>query len=233
VRSSSPFVLTINGGSSSIRFAIYEARDPLLLQLKGKIDRIGLHGTKLVIKNAGESAQELPVPGKDQHTATEYLLRWLEQQPAFARLGAVGHRVVHGMKHSEPEKVTAKLLAELHRITCFDPDHLPYEIALIETLRKQHPRLLQVACFDTAFHYTMPTVAKLLPIPRRYFKKGLRRYGFHGLSYTYLLEELRRLDPQGAKRRSPRKRCKPGRRSWRQVHRYQYGVFADLRIGDE
>jgi acetate kinase len=113
----------------------------------------------------------------------------------------VGHRVVHGMKHSKPEWVTPKLLAELRRIIPYDPDHLRREIGLIETFLKRHPKLPQVACFDTAFHRSMPKVAKLLPIPRRYAAKGVERYGFHGLSYAYLMEELGRLDPAAAKGR--------------------------------
>ena len=100
------------------------------------------------------------------------------------------------MQHTAPELVTQELLDELHRISPCDPDHLPSEIELIEAFRQRHPKLPQVACFDTAFHRTMPRVAKLLPIPRRYDAKGVQRYGFHGLSYAYLMEELARLgDP--------------------------------------
>jgi len=105
------------------------------------------------------------------------------------------------MKHSEPVRVTPKLLAHLRRITPYDPDHLPREIELIEAFRRRHPKLPQVACFDTAFHRTMPRVAKLLPIPRRYAAKGVERYGFHGLSYAYLMEELARIDPASSKGR--------------------------------
>ena len=106
------------------------------------------------------------------------------------------------MRHSEPEVITPKLLDELHRITPYDPDHLPLEIELIEAFRQRHPALPQVACFDTAFHRTMPRVASLLPIPRRYEAAGVRRYGFHGLSYEFLMEELARLgDPAAAKGR--------------------------------
>jgi acetate kinase len=94
------------------------------------------------------------------------------------------------------------LLDELHRIRPYDPDHLPREIELIEAFRQRHPKLPQVACFDTAFHQTMPRVAKLLPIPRRFDAKGIQRYGFHGLSYAYLMEELARLgDPAATKGR--------------------------------
>jgi acetate kinase len=105
------------------------------------------------------------------------------------------------MRHAEPERITPKLLAELRRITAFDPEHLPRELALIEAFRLRHPKLPQVACFDTAFHRTMPRIATLLPLPRRYEAKGVRRYGFHGLSYAYLMEELGRLDPAAAKGR--------------------------------
>jgi acetate kinase len=106
------------------------------------------------------------------------------------------------MQHTEPEVVTQPLLDELHRISPNDPDHLPSEIELIEIFRGRHPKLPQVACFDTAFHQTMPRVAKLLPIPRRFDAKGIQRYGFHGLSYAFLMEELARLgDPAASKGR--------------------------------
>ena len=108
----------------------------------------------------------------------------------FSSVRAVGHRVVHGMNHIKPETITQELLDELHRIAPYDPDHLPREIELIEAFRKRHPKLHQVACFDTSFHCTMPRVAKLLPIPRHFDEKGIQRYGFHGLSYSYLIEEL-------------------------------------------
>src|SRR5664280_2723758 len=195
-------ILTINGGSSSIRFAVYDAGETPRRRLDGKIDRIGMSGTNLVVNDpAGKPQAPRRLVAADHRTAVAFLLDWLEAQPVFARVKAAGHRVVHGMKHSEPERVTPKLLAELHRITPYDPDHLPREIGLIEAFRKRHPKLLQVACFDTAFHRTMPRVAKLLPIPRRYATKGVERYGFHGLSYAYLMEELVRLDPAEAEGR--------------------------------
>jgi acetate kinase len=102
------------------------------------------------------------------------------------------------MAHSEPERVTPALLDELRRITPYDPEHLPLEIELIEAFRQRHPALPQVACFDTAFHRTMPRVASLLTIPRRYEAAGVRRYGFHGLSYEFLMQELARLSDPAA-----------------------------------
>jgi len=201
MKSALPCVLTINGGSSSIRFAVYEAGETLLRRLDGKIDRIGLSGTNFIVNNPAGKPLVRRLAAADHRTAVGFLLEWLEARPVFASVKAAGHRVVHGMKHSEPERVTPKLLAELRRITPYDPDHLPREIALIEAILRRHPKLPQVACFDTAFHRTMPRVAKILPIPRRYEAKGVERYGFHGLSYAYLMEELGRLDPPATKGR--------------------------------
>jgi acetate kinase len=202
VKSALPCVLTINSGSSSIRFAVYEAGETPRRLLDGKIDRIGLSGTNLIVNDPAVKPQ-VPrrVAAADHRTAVGFLLDWLEAQPVFALVQAAGHRVVHGMNHSKPERITPKLLAELHRITPYAPDHLPREIGLIEALLRRHPKRPQVACFDTAFHHTMPRVAKLLPIPRRYAAKGVERYGFHGLSYAYLMEELGRLDPAATKGR--------------------------------
>ena len=150
---------------------------------------------------AGKPQAPRRLAAADHGKAVDLLLDWLEAQPVFASVIAVGHRIVHGMKHFTPERVTPKLLAELHRITPYDPDHLKREIGLIEAFRQRYPKLPQVACFDTAFHRTMPRVAKLLPIPRRYGRKGVERYGFHGLSYSYLMEELGRIDPAAANSR--------------------------------
>jgi acetate kinase len=195
-----PHVLTINGGSSSIRFAIFEA-GASRPSSSGRIERIGMRGTNLVHANeAGVASLPLRVTAPDHRTAAAFLIGWLERQCFFPSIRAIGHRVVHGMKHSAPERVTPVLLAELRRITPYDPDHLPGEIELIQIFLKRHPMLPQVACFDTAFHRTMPKVAKLLPIPRRYATKGVERYGFHGLSYAYLMEELARRGDPAARR---------------------------------
>ena len=199
--SEKPFILTINGGSSSIKFALYEAVNPLKRGLYGKVDRIGLSGTNLTFTDPAKKKQvRHKLAAADHKSAANALIIWLEKQIDFAWVKGVGHRVVHGMKHTEPEIVTRKLLEELRRISPNDPDHLPREIELIEVLRQRHPKLPQVACFDTAFHQTMPRVAKLLPIPRRFDAKGIQRYGFHGLSYAYLMEELARLGDPAAKK---------------------------------
>jgi len=195
-------VLTINGGSSSIRFALYDARDIATKLLGGKIDRIGLRGSTMTVEemlHGAASRTETSVDAADHRSAAVFLLDRLGAHPSFAAVRAVGHRIVHGMQHSSPERVTPGLLAELKEIIPYDPEHLPREVELIETIRRMHPDLEQVACFDTAFHRTMPRVATVLPIPRRYESKGVQRYGFHGLSYTYLMAELQRIgDPAAA-----------------------------------
>jgi len=199
VKSDKPYILTINGGSSSIRFALYRVEEPLKKALYGKIDRIGLDGTNLTFHDAAKDKRgNLKLSASDHKSAATFLIDWLEKLDCFPSVRAVGHRVVHGMHHTEPELVSQQLLDELNRISPFDPDHLPSEIELIETFRQRHPKLPQVACFDTAFHQTMPRVAKLLPIPRRFEAKGIQRYGFHGLSYSYLMEELARLGEASA-----------------------------------
>ena len=182
---------------------MYSASESPRWLLDGKIDRIGVRGTHMIVNDpTGKPQVARRLAALDHGTAMGTLLDWLEAHPVFPSVKAAGHRVVHGMKHSEPEPITPKLLAELRRLTPYAPDHLPLEIRLIEAVRKRHPTLRQVACFDTAFHRSMPRVAKLLPIPRRYAAKGVERYGFHGLSYSFLLEELMRLgDPAATKGR--------------------------------
>src|ERR1039458_1586680 len=184
----------MNGGSSSIKFALYQVGEPLKRGLHGKVDRIGLSGTNLTFNDSiGKQQDSRSLTASDHKTAANFLIDWLEQQQSFKSVRAVGHRVVHGMKHTAPELVTQELLDELHRIRPYDPEHLPREIELIEAFRQRHPKLPQLACFDTAFHRDMPRVAKLVRIPRRFDAKGVQRYGFHGLSYAYLMEELARL----------------------------------------
>jgi acetate kinase len=169
-------ILTINGGSSSIKYALFTADEPPHRLLAGSVERVGL-------------------PGSPDHEHTVGgLFDKLTERFGLADVGAVGHRMVHGgARYTEPQMVTAELLDELKRIIPLDPVHLPGEIALIEAFRRRLPNLSQVVCFDTAFHRDMPRVARMLPLPRRYDAAGICRYGFHGLSYAYLMEELVRV----------------------------------------
>ncbi|MGH2822234.1 MAG: acetate/propionate family kinase [Thermoleophilaceae bacterium] len=185
-------VLTINGGSSSVKFAVYQTGEWLKRVLSGTVDRLGSSGMTLSWRTTDGRSDEVRKELQHDAKGVGRLVDWLEARPEFAAVTAIGHRVVHGLSHTEPVRVTPAMLDELRRATPYAPDHLPREIELIEAFATRHPRLPQVACFDTLFHRDMPRVASLLPIPRRYQVKGVRRYGFHGLSYAYLLEELTR-----------------------------------------
>ncbi len=190
-----PRILTINGGSSSIKFALFEAGDPLRRILEGGIERIGLPEASFRVKGLNQADNFLqPVTAPDHIVAVGILMDWIEERSGRDALTAVGHRVVHGgPKYSQPQRITAEMVEELHRLSPFDPEHLPEEILLTEAFQRRFPDLPQVACFDTAFHHDLPPVARLLPIPRRYEAQGVRRYGFHGLSYAFLMGELARL----------------------------------------
>ena len=189
-------ILTINGGSSSIKIALFETGDSLRRIFQGGIEQIGLPAATLRVKgvNPTDDVSRL-VTAPDHTAAVGALMDWLEERVGRdGALAAVGHRVVHGgPSYSEPRRLDAKVIDELLRLSPFDPEHLPEEILLIQACSRRFPELPQVACFDTAFHHDLPRVARLLPIPRRYEARGVRRYGFHGLSYAFLMKELARL----------------------------------------
>jgi acetate kinase len=190
-----PRILTINGGSSSIKFALFEICESPRRILAGGIERIGLPEPTFRVKGADQADNfSRSVKAPDHTAAVGLLMDWIEERTGCDALTAVGHRVVHGgPKYSRPQKITAKMVEELHQLSPFDPEHLPEEILLTGAFHHRFPDLPQVACFDTAFHHDMPRVAQLLPIPRRYEAQGVRRYGFHGLSYEFLMGELARL----------------------------------------
>jgi acetate kinase len=183
-------ILTVNSGSSSIKFALFVCGDAPEMSFSGQLTRVGSPGTRFKVNG---DIKSVPVKATTYQGAIDFLISWLEENINYADLKAIGHRIVHGMQHTDPCLITHELLKDLKDISAYDPDHLPYEIKLIEALQKSHPEIKQFACFDTAFHKDMPCVAKLLPIPRRFEKAGIHRYGFHGLSYTYLMQELERL----------------------------------------
>lgn len=189
----SPFILTINGGSSSIKFALFRNADPPVPVTRGLIDRIGFPDSVMVVNDVlTHRSKCLTVEAEDHQAAAGCLMEWFSQDVGTESLRAVGHRVVHGGRYREPQLVTTAVMEELQRLSGYDPEHLPAEIELIREFARRYPHLPQVACFDTAFHRDMPRVARLLPIPRRYEKAGLQRYGFHGLSYAFLMRELER-----------------------------------------
>ncbi len=193
MKSNKNILLTINGGSSSIKFALYEMEESLKQLFYGEIENIGTKNAVLNFIDAiNNKKNAIDINTVDYDESVNHLIDWLELQDNFTSIKAIGHRIVYGMQHTEPEKITTTLLDELKQICPYDPEHLPGEIKLIEIFAKRYPALVQVACFDTSFHSTMPLVAKLLPIPRKYFTMGIQRYGFHGLSFAYLMQELER-----------------------------------------
>ncbi len=164
-----------------LKFSLYKIEEPLKQIFNGQIENTGSAKAKLNFNNSVTgSKNSISIKAADHNEAADHLIEWLEKQEGFGSIKAIGHRIVHGMNHTEPEIISSKLLKELKKISAYDPDHLPEEIKLIEVFRNRYPSLKQVACFDTSFHTSMPTVAKLLSIPRCFYDKGIQRYGFHG-----------------------------------------------------
>jgi acetate kinase len=168
-------ILTVNAGSSSLKVALFDGASPQRRIASHTIARLG--GTQA-----------------DPGASLEAALAAVAPHGGLDGVVAVGHRIVHGgPRYATSQPLTDEVLEVLRGLTALDPDHMPAAIALIDALRARAPELPQIACFDTAFHRTMPRVARMLAIPRLYEEQGLQRYGFHGLSYTYLAEELARV----------------------------------------
>ncbi|MBH0191839.1 MAG: acetate/propionate family kinase, partial [Nitrospira sp.] len=192
-------ILVINGGSSTLKFSLFRVGDSPVRELSGLIDRIGSpQGTFTWMQEGTSRGDRRTVDVPDHASCLDMLMACVDGLYAQAPLRAIGHRVVHGGRdYREPQRVTPMVIQELKRLSPYDPEHLPAEIALIEACARRYPWLPQVACFDTAFHRDMPAVARLLPIPRRYEKLGIQRFGFHGLSYAFLMKELARVGGNG------------------------------------
>ena len=193
-------LLTINGGSSSLKFAVFSSGSALRRKLSGRIERIGTPQAALEVSDArGRPVASLEIAAGDHAHAAERLAGWLDTQADILPIAAVGHRIVHGgLKLTEHQRVTEAVLEALRANRSLDLAHLPQEIAMIEVLERAWPGVPQMVCFDTAFHRDLPRVSQLLPIPRTYIDAGFRRLGFHGLSYEYLLGELRRIAGEAA-----------------------------------
>ena len=185
-------ILTINSGSSSIKFSVYEMGPSESLILSGIVERIGLKPAILRIKDAqGESNLEDNLNLCDHDAAFRALFEWLSRNSPVEKIDAVGHRIVHGgIEYSRPQDITPELMEKLNELVPLAPDHLPNEITGIMAINNTYPGLTQVACFDTAFHRQLPVRAKMYPLPRSLFQEGIMRYGFHGLSYEYIMQEL-------------------------------------------
>lgn len=185
--------LTLNGGSSSLKFALFDL-DGRTRLLGGKFDRLGRSGTTFEIEGTNLPRQTEGVSATSHAEALDILFDWIDRELGQQVIAAIGHRIVHGgPRYLAHSKVDDAMLDELKSIVAYAPEHLPAEIAMMKACRERHAALPQIACFDTAFHADMPLVARMLPIPRRFHEQGVQRYGFHGLSYSYLLQEQRRL----------------------------------------
>ena len=176
-----PVILTVNCGSSSLKYGLFSQSDTPEQLHSGQIRDIG----------------KLPV--KDMEAAVDQLIAVLNERFSDYEITAVGHRIVQGgLQHMEPEKVTDQLLSSLSKLTSLAPDHLPAELAAIRAFAQVFPRATQIVCFDTAFHQHMPFVARHYALPRRLWEQGLLRYGFHGLSYEYIMQQLQQTAPETA-----------------------------------
>src|SRR5436305_13845921 len=192
-----PLIGVINAGSSSVKFSFYEGGRRILA---GQVDGIGAHPSASATGPNGERLDPPDLGTKPPTAPSEVLpaiLPWARERLGNRRLDALGHRVVHGgLHHSRPARVTPELLAELEKLVPLAPLHEPHNLAPIKMAMTLDPELPQVACFDTAFHRTAPEVEQAFALPYSYYEQGIRRYGFHGLSYEYIASVLPERAPE-------------------------------------
>jgi acetate kinase len=198
-------LFVLNAGSSSLKFSVFVDEEPPRLLVRGQFEELLAHprfvahaGGKVIAEKKWDAGTKLGHAG-----AVEHLLEWGGTGGGGVlgghRIAGVGHRVVHGgMRFSSPVIVDAKTFAELQALIPLAPLHQPHNLAAIEAVAQKAPSVRQVACFDTAFHHTQAPVAQAFALPRRYAEQGMRRYGFHGLSYEYIASTLARFDARAA-----------------------------------
>lgn len=190
-------IVVFNSGSSSLKFRIYDkaANQQATVLVKGEIEHTP-NGARFCAQNHDGTVlaqEDWPQTGLAIY---DQLFQWLEHFTPKGRVVAVGHRIVHGgADFLKPVKITPDVLDKLERLTPFDPLHQQATLAPAKAIAQKWPGLVQVACFDTTFHSTIPKIARLLPLPRRYQAQGIVRYGFHGISYSYIAKCLTQLDP--------------------------------------
>jgi acetate kinase len=195
-------LLVLNAGSSSVKFSVFLDGDPPRPLLRGQLEGLPAR-PRFVARAAGTVVAEKTWPegtGLGHEEALEYLLGWgREGVLGEHRVVAVGHRIVHGgTRFSSPVILDASTLAELESLVPLAPLHQPHNLAAIRAVSKRAPDLPQIACFDTAFHRTQPSAAQAFALPARYAEQGIRRYGFHGLSYEYIASLMPEIDPRAA-----------------------------------
>jgi len=186
--------LTLNSGSSSIKFSLYRIGLKEELMSMGSVEGIGFAASFFHVKDgSGKTVITKNLGLSDHVAALKEITAWLDKASTDGPIDAVGHRLVHGgSAYTEPRLITLEVLSALDELIPFAPDHLPHEIEAVREIARLYPGIRQVACFDTAFHRTMPGVARLYALPEEVRQHGVERYGFHGLSYEYILNELRK-----------------------------------------
>lgn len=186
-------ILSLNSGSSSLKFALYCMGSDEKLLFSGIISDINLTTNNFLVKDGnGQALVNRSLNKLDHQDCIKELFDWLESQGHLKQIDAIGHRIVHGgSKYTQPHLITSDLISDLDEFVMFAPEHLPQEIKVIKTIGKRCPNLKQIACFDTAFHHNMPRIARLYALPRSFYNEGAIRYGFHGLSYEYITEKLK------------------------------------------
>lgn len=197
-------IAVLNAGSSSIKFALYEAGCAGALLFRGQVERLGLAPHLKAANAAGIVVAERswPAEGLDHHQATNEILKLGQELLAGRPVLAFGHRVVHGgLDYAAPTRIDPAVMAKLARLVPLAPLHQPHNLAPIEAIAKAAPHLPQIACFDTAFHRAQPPLAQEFALPRELTAAGVRRYGFHGLSYDYVVTHLRETAPMLARSR--------------------------------
>ena len=193
-------ILTVNGGSSSIRCALYELRSDqsILLLSSIHLDRIGKSDGRLISSPVTGVSTEKVLDLTLRSDAVAIIVAAVGSLTHLSNLIGIGHRIVHGMQYSQPQRITPTLRQELSAISSIDPEHLPFELELIDAFQNQYRDVPQIACLDTAFHRSMPDIARILPLPKQYRDLGIERYGFHGLSYSFLMQALGIIDERTA-----------------------------------
>lgn len=196
-----PTILAVNCGSSTLRACLYRDDPNLQPLFEVTVDRIGRDRPTIHARfSTSVTTTPQEVSAANHESAARLVLDMLDRHHLRDDIHAIGYRVVHGLHHTEPQHVTPSLLEELRTTATLDSEHAPAELRLISALGDQFPGAQHIACFDTSFHATLPRIARLLAIPRRYQSEMVQRFGFHGLSYSYLLQELNRLGDPAASR---------------------------------
>ena len=191
-------ILAMNQGSSTLKAALYNVHQTEELLLSVAIDEPkGATGQLKIADGRGSTIFQTKVKTSPPDAPLDLMFRWLADHGYSSQLAAVGHRLVHGgPRYHKPLRINGKVSHELKRLIALDPEHLPQALRDIRFVAKKFPRLPQVACFDTAFHSSLPQVARMYALPRKLYSDGIRRYGFHGLSYEYIVQDLGLMDPQ-------------------------------------